>query len=94
MQILQGERHFGMSKFGKGNDFTAREREIHDLLMEGFGREQIAARLGIAPYTVKDHTTSILRKAKAATQVDMLATRVKSLEIAALKMFRRFILKT
>jgi len=67
-----------MSKFGKGNDFTAREREIHGLLMEGFGREQIAARLGIAPGTVKDHTTAILRKAKAANQIDMLSVRVKT----------------
>jgi DNA-binding NarL/FixJ family response regulator len=54
-------------KKGKGNLTTAvrmtrREREIVLLIAEGLSNKEIAGRLTIAPYTVKNHVHNILEK--------------------------------
>lgn len=43
--------------------YTDREREVVPLLVEGLSNEQIGARLFISAHTVKNHITSIYRKA-------------------------------
>ena len=52
---------------GKGNltiavRMTKREREIVLLIGEGLSNKEIAVRLAIAPYTVKNHVHNILEK--------------------------------
>ncbi len=54
-------------KKGKDNPttavrMTAREREIVLLIAEGLSNKEIAGRLTIAPYTVKNHVHNILEK--------------------------------
>jgi DNA-binding CsgD family transcriptional regulator len=43
-------------------EFTGREREIVDLLMQGMSNRQIAQALGIAEATVKKHLHHVYRK--------------------------------
>jgi DNA-binding NarL/FixJ family response regulator len=54
---------------------TAREREVLELLSEGFTNEAIALELFITLHTVKSHIRSILRKLKVSsrTQAALLA---------------------
>lgn len=43
-------------------DFTAREREILRLLLQGYPQKKIASFAGISPFTVNDHLKSIYKK--------------------------------
>jgi NarL family two-component system response regulator LiaR len=56
---------------------TPREREVLQLVVEGFANKQIARRLGIAEKTVKTHVSSILQKLGVAdrTAAAVLAIR-------------------
>ena len=45
-----------------GGGLTPREREILDLLAEGFTMHQIGRRLGISTRTVETHVAKIYRK--------------------------------
>lgn len=47
---------------GGGELLTPREREVLQLVVEGFANKQIARRLGITEKTVKTHVSSVLRK--------------------------------
>jgi DNA-binding CsgD family transcriptional regulator len=51
---------------------TAREKEVLPLIVQGLGNEAIAAKLFISPHTVKNHITSIFRKAKVANRFELL----------------------
>ena len=51
---------------------TERERDILPLLVEGLSNEEIAARLFISYHTVKNHVTSIFRKAGVANRFELL----------------------
>jgi DNA-binding CsgD family transcriptional regulator len=52
--------------------FTEREQEIVPLIVEGFSNEAIAEKLFISPHTVKNHVTSIFRKANVANRFELL----------------------
>ncbi|HSR24069.1 MAG TPA: response regulator transcription factor [Candidatus Eisenbacteria bacterium] len=56
---------------------TQREREVLQLVVEGYANKQIARRLGIAEKTVKTHVSSILQKLGVAdrTAAAVLAIR-------------------
>ena len=43
----------------RGDDLTAREREVLELVRQGLANKQVARRLGITERTVKAHLTSI-----------------------------------
>jgi len=49
---------------------TAREREVLQMLAQGRGNKQIAARLDISEHTVKFHVASILGKLGASTRTE------------------------
>jgi DNA-binding NarL/FixJ family response regulator len=46
-------------------DFSARERDVLQLMALGATNRQIARRLHLAPDTVKQHTSSVYRKLQA-----------------------------
>jgi len=53
-------------------DLSDRESEIVPLIIEGLSNEDIASRLFISPHTVKNHVTSILRKAGVTNRFELL----------------------
>jgi DNA-binding CsgD family transcriptional regulator len=52
-------------------DLTARQREIATLVAEGLTEREIAARLGLAYYTVRNHKQAIYRKLGVRNAVEM-----------------------
>ena len=55
-------RRFAMRRGGQGEELSEREWEVLELMREGLGTRDIAARLEIAPVTVRRHSGEILRK--------------------------------
>jgi DNA-binding CsgD family transcriptional regulator len=53
-------------------DFTAREREIAALLIDGLTSKQIGKRLVISPRTVDVYRARLMRKAGAATTPELV----------------------
>ena len=53
-------------------DFTAREREIAALLIDGLTSKQIGKRLGISPRTVDVYRARLMRKLGAATTPELV----------------------
>jgi pimeloyl-ACP methyl ester carboxylesterase/DNA-binding CsgD family transcriptional regulator len=49
-------------------DVTDRERDVLELIAQGFDNSQIAGRLHISPKTVRNHITSIFRKLDVETR--------------------------
>lgn len=56
---------------------TPREREVLQLLAEGFTNRRIAWRLGISEHTAKFHVNSILGKLGARSRAEALALAVR-----------------
>ena len=54
-------------------DLTAREREVVQLISEGFSNKEIATRLHIATHTVKSHVHNILEKLALRTRLEIAA---------------------
>lgn len=52
---------------------TGREREVLEMLAQGYGNKEIAGRLGISEHTVKFHVASILGKLGAATRTEAVS---------------------
>lgn len=52
---------------------TAREREVINLIAEGLGNKEIAARLHIATHTVKSHVRNIMEKLTLHTRLQIAA---------------------
>lgn len=52
---------------------TPREREVIDLIAEGFSNKKIAARLHISPHTVKSHVRNIMDKLALHTRLQIAA---------------------
>jgi NarL family two-component system response regulator LiaR len=53
-----------------GHDLTGREHEVLALMVEGLNNTQIAQRLSVSPFTVKNHVSSILAKLGVATRTE------------------------
>lgn len=51
------------------NKFTQREREVLDLLVEGYSNPEIAEMLNITIHTVKAHISSMYEKAGVYSRV-------------------------
>lgn len=52
---------------------TAREREVADLIVQGFANKEIARRMGIALHTVKSHVHKVLSKLAVNTRLEVAA---------------------
>jgi two-component system response regulator DesR len=66
---------FGMTTFPPKSDqpepvLTEREREVLDLIAAGSTNKEIAERLFLSPYTVKEHTSALYRKLGARNRAD------------------------
>lgn len=67
----------------RGVSLTSRERQVVELIDQGFSNQEIASRLGIKLSTVKNHVHSILeklhvrRRGQAAALIHGRATRVR-----------------
>ena len=65
----------GMTTFAKKDEQPApplseREREVLDLIAAGSTNKEIAGRLFLSPYTVKEHTSALYRKLGARNRAD------------------------
>jgi DNA-binding NarL/FixJ family response regulator len=56
-----------------GGELTPREMEVLQLVEAGWGNKQIARRLSISPYTVKNHVHNIVQKLKAGNRHEAAA---------------------
>lgn len=56
----------------KQYQLTNREKEIVDLLISGFGTEQISKTLYISRNTVKNHVSNIFRKMEVGSRIELL----------------------
>jgi DNA-binding NarL/FixJ family response regulator len=63
---------------------TERERQILELLADGFTMQQIGRRLGISPRTVETHVAKLYRKLGVSTRVQAIA-RAASLGLVELR---------
>jgi DNA-binding CsgD family transcriptional regulator len=74
-EAARGEVHSDKASLGApfpDLGLTGREEDILPLIIEGLSNEEIAARLFISYHTVKNHVTSILRKAEVASRFELL----------------------
>lgn len=55
------------------NDLTPREREILRLLIDGYTNAEIAARLGLSLYTVKNHVRNLLGKLGVGSRTEAVS---------------------
>jgi DNA-binding CsgD family transcriptional regulator len=68
-----GERGRRLSLPGRKDvELTRRQHEVLGLLREGLGTAEIAARLGLAPVTVRRHVGLVLEKLGAADRAEAL----------------------
>jgi FixJ family two-component response regulator len=56
------------------DSLTSREREVMTLVVTGLMNKQIAAKLGVTEITVKVHRGHMMRKMKARSLIDLVAT--------------------
>lgn len=60
-----------------GETLTLREAEVLNIIAEGAGNKEIAARLGISEHTVKFHVASIFTKLNAGSRTEAVAIGVR-----------------
>jgi two-component system nitrate/nitrite response regulator NarL len=56
-----------------GAGLTPREREVIELIAEGLGNDDIAARLDVSIYTVKSHVSNVMKKLTLHTRLQLAA---------------------
>lgn len=61
--------------------FTPREQEVLGLLLLGNTNKQIAARLCISCYTVRDHVSSLLRKIGVESRAVLISRQLRDHEV-------------
>jgi NarL family two-component system response regulator LiaR len=63
--------------FEPGSDLTVRQLEILALIVEGLTNNEIAERLYLSPYTVRNHVSEILSKLGTSTRTEAAALAVR-----------------
>lgn len=72
-QIAQRAVQNGRSRVLRSVKLTPRERQVVDLISEGFSNKEIAAQLHIAIHTVKSHVHNVLEKLALHTRLEVAA---------------------
>lgn len=78
-RVRQGLREHGISlvhrrgRKGYGTSLSPRESEVAALAADGLSNREIAERLFLSPWTVKQHVSSTLRKLGMASREDLTA---------------------
>jgi two-component system, NarL family, response regulator YdfI len=76
--VSRSARHPSTADFTKAVErLTVRERDVLQMLSQGFGNKEIAARLGISEHTVKFHVASILGKLGASTRTEAVSVALR-----------------
>jgi DNA-binding NarL/FixJ family response regulator len=52
--------------------FTDRERQVLDLMVEGFGNREIAERLFVQPQTVRNYVHMVLQKLNVSSRLEII----------------------
>jgi|GEM_PF-2040192 DNA-binding CsgD family transcriptional regulator len=55
---------------------TPREREVLQLVLQGYTNKDIAEQLGISDYTARDHVSALLRKNEVRNRAQLVALHV------------------
>jgi DNA-binding CsgD family transcriptional regulator len=66
-----------MRRQPNGTTLTKRERDILELVADGHGNKQIAARLGISTNTVKTHLEMVFEKLGVSSRAEAVAAGVR-----------------
>ena len=72
-QIIEIALNSGKDIPANSIQFTNREREVVNLIVQGLSNKEIAASLHIATYTVKSHVHNILEKMALSTRLQIAA---------------------
>lgn len=82
--VTRGERksdsHAGAKdqrRDNEGMSLSARETEVHSLIIQGLSNKAIAERLSVKEVTVKEHVSAILRKLGVKRRVEIIAAAVR-----------------
>lgn len=66
-----GERsRRGVARSGSTPVLTARQQEILRLIVDGFSTDEMAARLGLRPHTVRNHVRALLARLGVRSKLD------------------------
>jgi ATP/maltotriose-dependent transcriptional regulator MalT len=66
--------HNGVSTFPSSSKLTQREAEVLELMVAGLSNAEIAQRLSISTYTVKNHVSGILVKMGVSNRTEAVST--------------------
>jgi DNA-binding NarL/FixJ family response regulator len=78
VRALVRTRSSSVPPAGANDPLSDREREVAQLLVEGFGTRVVAARLGISTKTVDSHRSAIMRKLGLASVADLVRYAVRN----------------
>jgi len=67
----------GLRDSNKGPNLSAREKEVHSLIIQGLSNKAIAERLAVKEVTVKEHVSAILKKFGAKRRSEIIAAAVR-----------------
>lgn len=76
-EAAQALIHQAQRPHAPGHDLTAREREVLELMVEGFSNPTIAETLFVSRSTVKFHVSSILAKLGAGSRTEAVAMAIQ-----------------
>jgi LuxR family transcriptional regulator of spore coat protein len=70
------------------SEFTARERQVLELVADGLSAKRIAQEIGIAPRTVERHIENVRNKLRAKNKTHMIA---KAMAFGLIEIDRRIL---
>lgn len=56
----------------RDDDLTAKQQQVHDLIVNGWSNKEIADSLGISPRTVEVHRAAVFEKTGAKNAVELV----------------------